>query len=439
MRNPNDLSAFWLPFTPNRAFKLAPRMLARAEGMHYYDESGRAMLDACAGLWCVNAGHGRKAIADAIARAAVELDFAPTFQFAHAPAFALAQRLAAMAPDGLDHVFFVNSGSEACDAALKIARAYFQKTGQGGRFRLIGREKGYHGVTFAGISVGGIGNNRKSFGPLLPGTDDHLPLPYDTQTMRFTRGEAEGGEDFADALEDLIALHGAETIAAVIIEPMSGSAGAFPAPKNYLKRLRAICDRHGILLIFDEVITAFGRLGFAFAAERYGVTPDIITFAKGVTNGAVPMGGAIVSNKIHSAFMGGADHQIELFHGHTYSAHPLACAAALTALDLYREEGLFERARKMEPVLAAAVHELKGAPFVADIRNVGMAAGIELEPDPAAPGRRGYDAIRLAFEEQDLVLRVGGDTIALSPPLIVSESEIARIAEKVRGVLKRLN
>ncbi|HEY8696359.1 MAG TPA: aminotransferase class III-fold pyridoxal phosphate-dependent enzyme [Rhizomicrobium sp.] len=437
MRQPNDLSAFWLPFTPNRAFKSAPRMLARAEGMHYYDESGRALLDTCAGLWCVNAGHGREPIAAAIRRAAGELDYAPTFQFAHPAAFALAQRIAALAPEGLDHVFFVNSGSEACDAALKIARAYFQRIGQGGRFRLIGRERGYHGTTFAGISVGGIGNNRKAFGPLLPGTDDHLPLHYEA-SMRFTRGEADEGQRFAEALEGLVALHGAETIAAVIVEPMAGSAGVFPAPKGYLQRLREICDRHGILLIFDEVITGFGRLGHAFAAERYGVTPDIITFAKGVTNGAVPMGGAIVSNKIHGAFMQGPEHAIELFHGHTYSAHPLACAAALATLDLYRDEGLFERARQMEPVLEAAVHELKGAPFVADIRNVGMAAGIELEPDPQAPGRRGHDAIRLAFFEQDMVIRVGGDTIALSPPLIATESDIGRMIDGVRAVLAAL-
>jgi len=439
MRQPNDLSAFWLPFTPNRSFKAAPRMLARADGMYFYDESGRALLDACAGLWCVNAGHGRKPIADAIARAARELDFAPTFQFAHPGAFTLAQRIAAMAPDGMDHVFFVNSGSEAVDTALKIARAHFQKIGQGGRFRLIGREKGYHGSSFAGISVGGIANNRKSYGPLLPGTDDHLPLPYDAATMRFTKREPAGGANYADALETLVALHGAETIAAVIVEPFAGSAGVFASPKDYLKRLRAICDRHGILLIFDEVITGFGRLGYSFAAERYGVTPDIITFAKGVTNGAVPMGGAIVRNEVHDAFMNGPEHQIELFHGSTYSAHPLACAAALATLDLYRDEGLFERAAKMEPVLEAAVHALKGAPFVADIRNVGLAAGIELEPDPKAPGRRGLDAIRLAFAEQNLVIRVGGDTIALSPPLIATEAEIGLMVEGIGGVLKRLS
>ncbi len=438
MRQPNDLSAFWLPFTPNRHFKTAPRMLARAEGMYYYDESGRALLDACAGLWCVNAGHGRKPIAEAIARVAQDLDYAPTFQFAHPEAFALAQRIAALAPEGLDHVFFVNSGSEACDAALKVARAYFQKIGQGGRFRLIGREKGYHGVTFAGISVGGLGNNRKPYGPLLPGTDDHLLLPYDA-SMRFTRGEPDTPLAFADDLDKLVALHGGETIAAVIVEPMAGSAGVFPTSGEYLKRLRETCDRYGILLIFDEVITAFGRLGHAFAAERYGVVPDIVTFAKAVSNGAVPMGGIVVSNKIYDAFMGGEDWQIELFHGHTYSAHPLACAAALATLDIYRDENLFGRAEKLEPVLQDAVHELRGAPFVMDIRNVGMAAAIELEPDPAAPGRRGYEVIQRAFHDENLVVRVSGDTIALSPPLIVNESEITEIVEKIRHVLQALH
>ena len=441
MRQPNDLGAFWLPFTPNRHFKTAPRMLARAQGMYYYDETGRALLDTCAGLWCVNAGHGRKQIADAISKAANELDFAPNFQFAHPAVFTLAQRIAALAPAGMDHVFFVNSGSEAADTALKIARAYFQKIGQGGRFRLFGREKGYHGTTMAGIAVGGLGNNRKPYGPLIAGTDDHLPFPYDPATMRFTKREPQTGANYADALENLVALHGAETIAAVIVEPFAGSGGVYASPKDYLKRLRAICDKHGILLIFDEVITGFGRLGHAFAAERYGVVPDMINFAKGVTNAAVPMGGVIVSKKIYEAFENekNADHQIGLFHGNTYSGHPLACAAGLATLDIYRDEGLFEHAAKMEQVLEDAVHSLKGAPHVVDIRNVGLAAGIELELDPKAPGRRGYEAIQRAFADQNLVMRVGGDNIALSPPLIITESEIGKMIDGVRGVLNSLS
>jgi len=439
MSIPNDLSAFWLPFTPNRDFKRNPRILTRAEGMHYYDETGRALLDACSGLWCVNAGHGRKPIVEAIRRAAGQLDFAPTFQFAHPAAFALAERLAALAPAGMDHVFFVNSGSEAADTALKIARAYHLRAGQGGRFRLIGRERGYHGVNFGGVSVGGIANNRKPYGPLVPGTDDHLPLPYDKATMAFTRGTPAGGAKYAETLDALIALHGAETIAAVIVEPFAGSAGVFGPPADYLGRLRALCDRHGILLIFDEVITAFGRVGHAFAAERYGVTPDIVTFAKGVNNGSVPLGGVIVSNKIHEVFMHGPDHAIELFHGNTYSGHPLACAAGLATLDLYRDEGLFERGRKLERVLEEAVHSLKGAPFVADIRNCGLAAGIDIEPDPKAPGRRGYEAIGRAFRDQNLVVRVGGDTIALAPALIASEDDITRMVDGVRAVLMQLS
>jgi beta-alanine--pyruvate transaminase len=438
MSLPNDLSAFWLPFTPNRAFKRNPRILARAEGMYFYDETGRALLDACSGLWCVNAGHGRRPIVEAIRKAAGELDFAPTFQFAHPSVFMLAERVAALAPSGMDHVFFVNSGSEAADTALKIARAHAQRIGQGGRFRLIGRERGYHGTTFGGISVGGIANNRKPYGPLLPGTDDHLPLPYDKAMMAFTRGEPATGAHHADALESLVALHGAETIAAVIVEPFAGSAGVFAPPKDYLRRLRTLCDRYGIMLIFDEVITGFGRVGHAFAAERYGVTPDIITFAKGLNNGAVPMGGVIVSSKIHDAFMTGPDHGIELFHGNTYSGHPLACAAALATLDLYRDEGLFERALKMELVLEEAVHSLKGSPHVTDIRNCGMAAGIDIEPDAKAPGRRGYEAIQRAFHEQDMVIRVGGDTIALAPALIASQDEIVRMVDGVRAVLARL-
>ncbi len=439
IERPNDLDAFWLPFTPNRSFKQAPRMLARAEGMHFYDESGRAVLDTSSGLWCVNAGHGRKEIAEAIAKQAHELDFAPTFQFAHPQAFALARALAQMAPEGLNHVFFVNSGSEAADAALKLARAYFQKLGKPERTRLIGREKGYHGVTFGGISVGGLPHNRNPYAPLLPGTEDHLPLPYDRATMAFTRGEPDGGAAYDDALENFVAERGAETIAAVIVEPFSGSAGVFAPPKDYLKRLRALCDKHGILLIFDEVITGFGRVGAAFAAERYGVTPDILTFAKGVTNGAVPMGGLIASDKIRAAFAGGPDHAIEFFHGHTYSAHPLACAAGLATLELYREEGLFSRGGKMARILEEAVHGLKGAPRVLDVRNCGLAAGIDIEPDENAPGRRGYEAMRIAFAEENMVIRVAGDTIALAPALIVSESEIARMVDGVRAVLARLN
>lgn len=438
MSLPNDLSAFWLPFTPNRDFKRQPRILARAEGMYYYDRAGRALLDTCSGLWCVNAGHGRKPIVDAIRAAAGELDFAPTFQFGHPTAFALAERVTALAPAGMQHVFFVNSGSEAADTALKIARAYAQRIGQGGRYRLIGRARGYHGTMFGGISVGGIANNRKPFGPLVPGTDDHLPLPYDKTTMAFTKGEPAAGASYAEALESLVALHGAETIAAVIVEPFAGSAGVFPPPRDYLKRLRSVCDRHGILLIFDEVITAFGRVGHAFAAERYGVVPDIITFAKGVTNGAVPLGGVIVADKIYDSFMSGPDHAIELFHGNTYSGHPLACAAGLATLDLYRDEGLFERALKLERVLEEAVHMLKGLPLVADIRNCGMAAGIDIEPDPKAPGRRGYDAIRRGFHEQNMVLRVGGDTLALAPAFIATEDEIARMVEGVRTILLQL-
>jgi beta-alanine--pyruvate transaminase len=361
-----------------------------------------------------------------------------TFQFAHADAFTLAHEIAALAPQGLDHVFFVNSGSEACDTALKIARAFHQKSGREERFRLIGRERAYHGVTFGGVSVGGIVNNRKLFGPLLPGTDDHLPLPYDRATMAYTRGQPAAGLEYADALESLVALRGAETIAAVIVEPFAGSAGVFASPQGYLKRLRELCSRHGILLIFDEVITGFGRLGAAFAAARYGVVPDMITFAKAVTNGAVPMGGVIVSDRIHRAFEGGPDHAIELFHGHTYSAHPLACAAGLAALAIYRDEQLFERAKMSERLLEEAAHSLKSEALVVDVRNVGMAAGIDIDPDSQSPGRRGYEAMCAAFAEEDLLVRVGGDTIALAPALVASEDEIVRMVDGVRRVLGTL-
>src|ERR1700748_2422486 len=374
---PNDLEAFWLPFTPNRAFKKAPRLISRSKDMHYYTPEGREILDATAALWCCNAGHNRPPIVEAIQRQAAELDFSPTFQFAHPKVFALAARLAAMAPGDLDHAFFANSGSEACDTALKIALAYHNVQGQGSRQRLIGRERGYHGVGFGGISVGGMVNNRKFFGSLIAGTD-HLPATYNREHQAFTKGEPEWGAHLADELERIVALHDASTIAAVIVEPMAGSTGVLPPPKGYLQKLRAICDKHGILLIFDEVITGFGRLGFPFAAERYGVVPDIMTFAKGITSGTVPMGGAIARKPIYQAFMRGPGHVVELFHGYTYSAHPLACAAGIATLHLYREEKLFERAKALEPMWADAAMSLKGLPGVLDIRVVGLVCGIDL-------------------------------------------------------------
>jgi beta-alanine--pyruvate transaminase len=432
---PNDLEAYWLPFTPNRAFKAAPRLLARAKGMHYYTPEGRAVLDGIAGLWCANAGHNRDPIVAAIKAQAEALDYAPPFQFAHAKAFALATRLAALAPGDLDHVFFCNSGSEAVDTALKIALAYHNVRGEAGRTRLIGRERGYHGVGFGGISVGGIVSNRKQFGTLLAGVD-HLPATYDRARQAFTIGEPEWGAELADELERIVALHDASTIAAVIVEPMAGSTGVLPPPKGYLQRLRAICDKHRLLLIFDEVITGFGRLGHAFAAERYGVVPDIIAFAKGVTSGSVPMGGVIVRAPIHEAFMRGPAHVVELFHGYTYSAHPLACAAGLAALDLYREEDLFAHARRLEPRWGEAAMSLKGLPNVLDIRTVGLTAGIDLAPRPDAAGARGYDAMAKAFHDASLLVRVTGDTLALTPPLIVSESEIADIFERVARVIR---
>jgi beta-alanine--pyruvate transaminase len=435
---PNDLEAFWIPFTPNRHFKAHPRILAKAEGMYYEDQAGRKILDGIAGLWCVHAGHSPKPIAEAIARQAHELDFAPCFQFAHPKAFELAARIAALAPDGLDYCFFVNSGSEAAESALKIARAYFAAKGEGTRFRLIGRERAYHGVNFGGISVGGIGNNRKAFGPTVPGTDDHLPLPYLHVRDAFTKGEYGFDDSYAEDLERMVALHGADTIAAVIVEPMTGSGGVFPTRRGYLKRLREICDKYGILLIFDEVITAFGRLGHGFAAERYGVVPDMICFAKGVTNGTIPLGGVVVSGEIYSAFEQEADHGIDIFHGHTYSGHPMAMAAGLATLDHYRDENLFERGKAMESDLAAAVHALERDPHVHDIRSVGMAAAVELRPQKGAPGKRGYEAMIRCFEEENLVVRLSGDTLVLAPALVASEDEITRMAEAIHAVLQRL-
>jgi beta-alanine--pyruvate transaminase len=432
---PNDLESYWLPFTPNRAFKKAPRIIARAKDMHYYTPEGRALLDGTAGLWCTNAGHNRDPIVRAIQNQAAELDYAPAFHFAHPKAFELASRVAALAPGDLDHVFFCNSGSEAVDTALKIALAYHNVRGQAGRTRLIGREKGYHGVGFGGISVGGIVNNRKYFGTLLAGVD-HLPSTYNREQQAFSKGEPEWGAHLADELERIVALHDASTVAAVIVEPMAGSAGVFPAPKGYLQRLRAICDKHGILLILDEVITGFGRLGHAFAAERYGVIPDMITFAKGVTSGSAPMGGVIARAGVYEAFMRGPEHVPELFHGYTYSAHPLACAAGLATLDLYREEDLFARAKKLEPKWADAAMSLKGLPNVLDIRCVGLTAGIDLASKPDAVGRRGYEVLERAFHEENLMIRAVGDTLALTPPLIVSEAQIDQIFSTVGKLIR---
>jgi beta-alanine--pyruvate transaminase len=433
--SPNDLEAFWMPFTANRAFKQRPRMISRAEGMYYYTPEGKPVMDGTAGLWCCNAGHKRRPIIEAIQAQAEELDFAPNFQFGHPKVFAAAARIAALAPGDLDHVFFAGSGSEAADTALKIAIAYWNVTGKGSKTRLIGRERGYHGVGFGGISVGGIVSNRKFFGSLLAGAD-HLPATYDREKQRFTKGEPDYGAHFADELERIVTLHDASTIAAVMVEPMAGSTGVLPPPKGYLQRLREICTKHGILLIFDEVISGFGRLGFAFAAERYGVIPDMITFAKGVTSGTVPMGGVIVRKPIFDAFMNGPENAIELFHGYTYSGHPLAAAASLATLDIYRDEGLFERAKTLEPLWADAVMELKEEPNVLDIRTLGLVAGIDLASRPEGVGKRAYAAMEHAFHEEGLMIRVTGDTIALTPPLIVTEDQIGEIVEKTRRVIR---
>jgi len=433
--SPNDLDAWWLPFTSNRAFKQRPRLVTRAKDMHYYTADGRAVLDGAAGLWCCNAGHNRDTIVSAIQAQAAELDFAPPFQFAHPKAFTLASRIAEMAPGDLDHVFFCNSGSEAVDTALKIALAYWNISGQGQRTRLIGRERGYHGVGFGGISVGGIVNNRRFFGSLLAGVD-HLPHTYNRAEQAFSKGEPDWGAHLADDLDRVVALHDASTIAAVIVEPMAGSTGVLPPPKGYLQRLRQLCDKHGLLLIFDEVITGFGRLGYPFAAERYGVVPDMITFAKAVNSGTVPMAGVLVRKGIHDAFMNGPDHAIEFFHGYTYSAHPLACASALAAQDLYRDEKLFERARALEPKWADALMTLKGLPNVLDIRTLGLVAAIDLASRPDAVGQRGYEAMERAFQDIGIMFRVTGDTIALTPPLIVTEDQIGEIVDKVGRAIK---
>ena len=431
----NTLEPYWMPFTGNRQFKKAPRLLARAEGMYYWTPEGRQILDACAGLWCVNAGHCRPKIVQAIQRQAAQMDFAPTFQMGHPIAFEFAERLAAIAPERFKRVFFTNSGSEAVDSALKIALAYHRARGEPGRFRLIGRERGYHGVNFGGMSVGGLGPNRKLFGPGVAGVD-HIRHTHDVARNAFSRGQPAHGAELAEDLERLCTLHDPSTIAALIVEPVPGSAGVLIPPVKYLERLREICTKHGILLIFDEVITGFGRLGKPFGSQRLGVMPDLFTIAKGMTNGTVPMGAVMVREDLYDAFMQGPD-GIELFHGYTYSGHPLACAAGIGAMDTYEEEGLLERAATLEKHWENAIHALKGERNVIDIRNYGLMGAIELAPRQGAPGSRGYHALVKCFEA-GVLTRYTADTLAFSPPLIVEKAQIDRIFETVRKVLQTL-
>jgi beta-alanine--pyruvate transaminase len=432
--NKPDLAAWWMPFTANRQFKANPRLLAEARGMFYRSDDDREILDGTAGLWCVNAGHGRDEIADAVAQQIRTMDFAPAFQMGHPIGFEFASRLAEIAPAGLGHVFFTGSGSESVDTALKIALAYQRAIGQGTRTRFIGRERGYHGVGFGGVSVGGILNNRRVF-TSLPGTD-HMRHTHDLSRNSFTRDMPEHGAELADDLERLVQLHGAETIAAVIVEPVAGSTGVLPPPKGYLERLREIATRHGILLIFDEVITGFGRLGAPFAANYFGVTPDIITTAKGITNGTLPMGAVFCSDMVHDGMMQGPENLIELFHGYTYSGHPVACAAGIATLDIYAREGLLTRGADMAGAWADTLHGLKDAPHVIDVRTIGLVGGIELASRDGAPGARAYDVFTDCFRE-GLLIRVTGDIIALSPPLIVEADHMARMAETIRAALER--
>lgn len=432
-----SLDELWMPFTANRAFKAAPRMLVSAKGMYYTTDDGREILDGTAGLWCVNAGHCREPITEAIRKQAGIMDYAPPFQMGHPLAFQLAKQLVGMLPDGVDRVFFGNSGSEAVDTSLKIALAYWQAKGEPQRVRFIGRARGYHGVGFGGISVGGIEANRKQFAAQALPAVSHLPHTHDLARNAYSRGQPAAGANFADALEVMIAEHGASTIAAVILEPVAGSTGVLIPPVGYLDRIREICDRHGILLIFDEVITGFGRLGTAFGADKFGVTPDMMTIAKGITNATVPMGAVCVRSAVYDAVVNNSAGGIELFHGYTYSGHPLAAAAGLATLALYRAEGLFERAASLESYWADAVHSLRGSPHVIDLRNIGIVAGIELEPRPGAAGARAFEIFLKCFEA-GVMIRSTGDTLALSPPLIVEREQIDRLFETVADALKRV-
>ena len=431
--NAQSLESYWMPFTANRQFKAAPRMLSTAKGMHYTSDDGRTILDGTSGLWCVNAGHGRREIADAVHHQLMTMDYAPNFQMGHGLAFDFAERLKAIAPACLDHIFFTGSGSESVDTALKIALAYQRSIGQGTRTRFIGREKGYHGAGFGGISVGGLVNNRRAFGTLLGGVD-HLRHTVDFARNAFSPCLPTHGADLADDLERLVALHGAETIAAVIVEPVAGSAGVLPPPVGYLERLREIATRHGILLIFDEVITGFGRLGTPFGADYFNVQPDIMTTAKGLTNGAVPMGAVFVDRAIYDGMMRGPEQTIELFHGYTYSGHPAACAAGLAVLDIYDREGLLTRAASLADHWQRALHSLRDCPNVIDIRTIGLMAGVELAPRPQAPGARGHDAYLHCFYNGQLV-RATGDIIALSPPLIITADQIDELVAGLRAAL----
>lgn len=433
--NTPELDAWWMPFTANRQFKAEPRMLAEARGMFYRSLDDREILDGTAGLWCVNAGHGRDEIADAVARQVRTMDFAPAFQMGHPIAFDFATRLAEIAPVGMDRIFFTGSGSESVDTALKIALAYHRAIGQGTRTRFIGRERGYHGVGFGGISVGGILNNRRVFGS-LPGVD-HLRHTHDLARNAFSRDLPEHGAELADDLERLVQLHGAETIAAVIVEPVAGSTGVLLPPRGYLERLREIATRHGILLIFDEVITGFGRLGTPFAVDYFGVKADILTTAKGLTNGTIPMGAVFCSRAVHDGIVQGPPQVIELFHGYTYSGHPVACAAGLATLDIYAREGLLSRGAELAATWSDQLFALHDAPRVIDVRTIGLVAGIELAPREGAPGARGYDVFVECFRA-GLLIRVTGDIIALSPPLIVEPDHIGRIAETVRAALEKV-
>ena len=430
-----SMDAYWMPFTANRQFKKNPRLFVKASGMHYWTDDGRKVLDGVAGLWCVNAGHARPKIVQAIQAQAAEMDFAPPFQMAHPKAFELADKVAKLTPAGLNRVFFTNSGSESVETALKMALAYHKVRGEGTRTRLIGRERGYHGVNFGGISVGGMVGNRKQFGTMLSGVD-HLRHTHDPKRNAFSLGQPEFGAELADNLEDLVALHDASTIAAVIVEPVAGSTGVLVPPKGYLNRLREICDKHGILLIFDEVITGFGRTGQPFAAQTFGVTPDMIVMAKGLTNGAVPMGAVAVKQSIHDAFMNGPEQLIEFMHGYTYSAHPLACAAALGTLATYAEEGLLTRAGDLQAYFAEAVHSLRAEANVIDIRNIGLVGGIELAPIAGSPAKRAFDIFMDCYE-RGVLLRTTGDTVALSPPLIIERGQIDQLVDTLRGAIRR--